>query len=57
MSNDILVVYNTCHTAGKDKTNYYIDAIRSILNQNNDQDIDYRVVVSARRNYIEQLNC
>lgn len=56
MSNDILVVYNTCHTTGKEKTDYYIDAIRSILNQNNDQEIDYRVVVSARRNYIEQLN-
>jgi len=61
MNNDILVVYNISHTFGKDKTDHYIDTINSILGQDNydqnyNRDIDYRLVISARRNYIEQLN-
>lgn len=48
----ICAVYNTCGLNGKDNVNYYIEAIKSILNQNFDCD----VILSACLNPIDQIN-
>lgn len=47
MSNKILAVYNTCGISGQENTVFYIDAIKSVLEQKGFQEGDVRLVVSA----------
>lgn len=49
----LAVVYNTCGISGKDNTDYYIQAIHSILNQDMD---DFRVVLSSCLNKDEHID-
>jgi len=49
----LAVVYNTCGISGKDNTDYYIEALKSILNQDLD---DFRVVLSACLNKDEHID-
>jgi hypothetical protein len=49
--NKLLVVYNTCGISGRDNTDYYIKAIRSILSQDFK---DCRVVISSCMNSVPQ---
>ena len=49
----LAVVYNTCGISGKDNTDYYIQALHSILNQDMN---DFRVVLSSCLNKDEHID-
>lgn len=52
--NRILIVYNICQK-DRDNTNHYINAIKSILNQDYPNS-EYKLIVSACMNSIDSLN-
>tara|TARA_R110000824_G_scaffold30225_2_gene99739 strand:+ start:2101 stop:3063 length:963 start_codon:yes stop_codon:yes gene_type:complete len=47
-----LIVYNTCGISGKDNSQYYVDAIKTINNQNF---TNYKLAVSSCKNSDEQI--
>ena len=48
-----LIVYNICGISGKDNTDYYIEAIKTITEQTYK---DYNLIVSSCLNTKEQIN-
>lgn len=53
MKNELLIIYNTCGLSGKDNTDYYIEALRSIRSQSFQ---NYKLIVSSCKNKIEHLD-